>query len=61
MIQELVDGASPSLKNVDFEHSGMARERPWAVKGSREEVRGIIREMERKGPMSPDSRKYLSL
>lgn len=56
MIQELVDGAHPSLKYVDFEHSGMARAKPWAIKGTREEVVKIIREMERDTPRSPDPR-----
>ncbi|OBT47053.1 hypothetical protein VE00_02448 [Pseudogymnoascus sp. WSF 3629] len=60
MIQELVDGAHPSLKYVDFEHSGMAREKPWAIKGTREEVVGIIRDMEKTTPRSPDPRRYLT-
>lgn len=61
MIQELVDGAHPSLKNVDFEHSGMARAKPWAIKGTREEVVKIIRDMEKTTPRSPDPRRYLAL
>lgn len=55
MIQELVDFAHQSLKWVDFEHSGMAREKPWAIKGKREEVVEIIRMMEKSGPRSPGS------
>jgi hypothetical protein len=61
MIQELVDNAQPSFKYVDFEHSGMARAKPWAIKGRREEVVKIIREMEKTAPLSPDPRRYLTL
>ena len=62
MIQELVDNAQPSLKHVDFEHSGMSRAKPWTIKGTRAEVVKIIREMEKSTPRSPDPRsRYLSL
>ncbi len=61
MVAELVDGAGSNLKEVDFTGSGLAREKPWAVKGSREEVKGIVREMEIKTPKSPDPRKRLSV
>ncbi|KFX96828.1 hypothetical protein V490_03111, partial [Pseudogymnoascus sp. VKM F-3557] len=61
MIQELVDGAHPSLKNVDFEHSGMSRAQPWAIKGKREEVVKIIRDMEKTTPRSPDPRSIATM
>jgi hypothetical protein len=57
MIQELVDYAHESLKYVDFENSGMEREKPWAIKGRREEVVAIVRKMEETIPRSPDPRR----
>lgn len=56
MIQELVDLGGERLKYVDFKDSGLEREKPWAIRGTREEVKRVIREMERKGPISPVSR-----
>jgi hypothetical protein len=39
----------------------MSRAQPWAIKGKREEVVKIIRDMEKTTPRSPDPRRYLSL
>lgn len=60
MIQELVDHSHESLRYVDFAKSGMEREKPWAIKGSRDEVVKIIREMEETVPRSPDPRRRLN-
>lgn len=60
MIQELVDYSQKSLKYLDFQHSGMEREKPWAIKGRREEVVKIIRKMEETIPRSPDPRRHFA-
>lgn len=48
MVQELVE-YSPSLKWVDFRDSGMRRDLPWAIEGSRDELRKILKDMNEGG------------
>jgi hypothetical protein len=52
MAQELVD-YSRSLKYVDFRKSGLKSNQPWAIKGTKEEVQLILREMEKTVLRSP--------
>lgn len=49
MIRNLVDGSADRLKYLDFKDSGLEREKPWAIKGTGEEVKKVIREMEKNG------------
>lgn len=51
MVRELVNRAGPKLTKVDFVGSGLEKEKAWAIKGSREEVRRIIEEMDEKDPL----------
>lgn len=53
MVRELVERAHASLRFVDFERSGMEREKPWAIKGGREEVVAVVRRMEEEGGRRP--------
>jgi hypothetical protein len=45
MAQSLVESC-PQLKWVDFRKSGMSLEQPWKIKGSREQVAAILRQLE---------------
>jgi hypothetical protein len=45
MAQSLV-GSCLQLKWVDFRKSGMTLEQPWKIKGSREKVAAILRQLE---------------
>lgn len=50
MVRELMNRAGPTLTKVDFVGSGLEKEKAWAIKGSREQVRQIIAEMDEKDP-----------
>jgi hypothetical protein len=44
---------SQNLKYVDFRKSGMQPDQPWAIRGAREEVQRILKDVE--GSMSRSS------
>lgn len=45
MAKDLVDGC-PSLQFVDFRKSSMRKQQPWAIEGTRAEVKVILRQMD---------------
>lgn len=50
MVRELVNLGQGSLEKVDFMGSGLEKEKAWAIKGSRKEVKEIIAKMDEGNP-----------